>query len=200
MYHPENVGEPRKDIHLTNIAMNIYLNTPDVGCLVWHGTFLKESFWNSFTNKFSRNQHLPENCKFVCVSVCSTFLVIIAKERLLSTFFCVESLFLKCLFWTLCFFEWKQPTWKTGFPQKRRHSDVAGGRDLFQKLRCCPTDPRMSSLTRSVRELWSFIPRSWLSWAWKVCCSKIILHYWLDFTFRNFSSLIDLPLSYSSLL
>jgi len=108
MYHPENVGEPRKDIHLTNIAMNIYLNTPDVGCLVWHGTFLKESFWNSFTNKFSRNQHLPENCKFVCVSVCSTFLVIIAKERLLSTFFCVESLFLKCLFWTLCFFEWKQ--------------------------------------------------------------------------------------------
>jgi len=57
---------------------------------------------------FCRNQHLPENCKFICVSVSSTFLVIIAKERFLSTFFCVESLFSKCWFWSLWLSEWIQ--------------------------------------------------------------------------------------------
>jgi len=161
MYHPENVGEPRKDIHLTNIAMNIYLNTPDVGCLVWHGTFLKESFWNSFTNKFSRNQHLPENCKFVCVSVCSTFLVIIAKERLLSTFFCVESLFLKCLFELYVFLNGNNclAYVKNGFSPKTTSQWRHRWAWPISKVALLPYGSADVFTDSSVRELWSFIPR-----------------------------------------
>jgi len=70
--------------------------------------FLETATITNFCCILPHLPHLPENCKFICVSVCSTFLVIIAKERFLSTFFCLESLISKCLFWALWIFEWKQ--------------------------------------------------------------------------------------------
>jgi len=84
--------------------MNINLSTPDVGFLVWHGTFFKQVFANSYNNKLLPKPTFTGKLQFICVSVCSTFLVIIAKERFLSTLFCLESLFSKYLFWALWLF------------------------------------------------------------------------------------------------
>jgi len=81
----------------------------------------------------------------------SSFLIVIGKLWSLLTLFMKNVYFQRFRFELYGFFNVSNSvvlaTWKTGFPPERRHNDVAGARDLPQKMWCCSTDPTMSSLT-----------------------------------------------------